>query len=106
MVMIAAAGVFVASRWAHRGASASLPAPPDLSAQQQIIEDHLRARYAAAIGNPSSIEAVGPLCLAYHADMLFDLANSCYDVAAALAPGDWRWTYYRAVIQSERGGGE
>jgi tetratricopeptide (TPR) repeat protein len=38
--------------------------------------------------------------------MFFDLAERCYEVALSLAPEDWRWTYYRAVIQSERGGGE
>ena len=77
-----------------------------LAAQQKVIEDHLRARYEAASESPSSIAAVGPLCLAYHADMFFDLAERCYELAATLAPDDWRWNYYRAVIQSERGGGE
>jgi tetratricopeptide (TPR) repeat protein len=71
-----------------------------------VIEDHLRSRYETARESPSSIAAVGPLCLAYHADMFFDLAERCYELAATLAPDDWRWTYYRAVIQSERGGGE
>ncbi len=49
---------------------------------------------------------MGPLCLAYHADMFFDLAERCYDLAATHEPDNWRWIYYRAVIQSERGGGE
>jgi tetratricopeptide (TPR) repeat protein len=83
-----------------------LPPPPRLSAQQKVIEDHLRERYAAAVDDPSSIAAVGALCVAYHADMFFDQAERCYEVAETLAPDDWRWIYYRAVIQSERGGGE
>jgi tetratricopeptide (TPR) repeat protein len=83
-----------------------LPQPPTLSAQQKVIEDHLRTRYQAARDDASSIAAVGPLCLAFHADMFFDLAERCYEMAATLAPDDWRWIYYRSVIQSERGGGE
>jgi tetratricopeptide (TPR) repeat protein len=101
-----AGAAFVVTRWQARGAAERLPVPPRLSAQQQVMESHLRERYDAAVRDPSSIEAVGPLCLAYHADMFFDLADRCYEVAEAMAPGNWRWTYYRAVIQSERGGGE
>ena len=26
------------------------------------------------------------------------MAERCYEIAAALEPGDWRWMYYRAVI--------
>ena len=100
------AGVFIVSRWQSSAASDRLPPPPRLSAQQKVIEDHLHARYAAATDEPSSIAAVGPLCVAYHADMFFDEAERCYQLATTLAPDDWRWTYYRAVIQSERGGGQ
>ena len=106
VVLVVAIGLFVTSRWRVRDLSAQLPAPPPVSAQQKAVEQHLRERYETAMRAPSSIAAVGPLCLAYHADMLFDAAERCYEVAGALAPGEWRWTYYRAVIQSERGGGE
>ena len=106
VVLVVAIGLFVTSRWRVRDLSAQLPAPPPVSAQQKAVEQHLRERYETAMRAPSLIAAVGPLCLAYHADMLFDAAERCYEVAGALAPGEWRWTYYRAVIQSERGGGE
>lgn len=106
VVVVVAVGLFVASRWRVRELATPLPAPPPVSAQQKAVEQHLRERYEAAMRASSSIAAVGPLCLAYHADMFFDAAERCYEVAAALAPGEWRWTYYRAVIQSERGGGD
>ena len=69
------------------------------------VADHVRSRHAEAERQPTSIAAVGPLCLAYHADMYFDEAGRCYTLAEDLAPADWRWTYYRALIESERGGG-
>ncbi len=99
------AAVVLASRW-RAGEEAALPAPPRLSAQQKVIEDHLRERYDAAVDDPSSIATVGALCIAYHADMFFDQAERCYEFAETLAPDDWRWIYHRAVIQSERGGGD
>jgi tetratricopeptide (TPR) repeat protein len=106
IVLLVGAGVWGAARWRSGADRDRLPPPPQLSAQQKVIEDHLRERYGAAADSPSSIAAVGPLCLAYHADMFFDLAERCYEVAASVAPADWRWSYYRAVIQSERGGGQ
>lgn len=105
-VLAAGVALFVVFRLISGGDPDRLPPPPRLSAQQKVIEDHLRERYDAAVADPSSIESVGTLCIAYHADMFFDQAERCYDVAAPLAPDDWRWIYYRAVIQSERGGGE
>jgi tetratricopeptide (TPR) repeat protein len=106
MVIVVAVGLFVASRSRARDVSALLPSPPSLSAQQKAVDAHLRERYQAAMREPSSIAAVGSLCLAYHADMFFDAADRCYVAASQLAPQEWRWTYNRAVIQSERGGGE
>jgi tetratricopeptide (TPR) repeat protein len=106
VLVVVVAGLFAFTRWRHSNAVSRLPAPPRLTARQHAIERHLRERYEAAVREPSSIAAVGPLCMAYHADMFFDLAEQCYDIAARLAPGDQRWIYYRAIIQSERGGGE
>ena len=106
ILLVVGAALVLLNRWQVGAGSDRLPSPPSLSAQQKVIEDHLVTRYDAARAAPSSIAAVGPLCLAYHADMFFDLAERCYELAATLAPDDWRWTYHRAIIQSERGGGE
>lgn len=80
-----------------------LPAPPE--ATTPAIAEHVGGAFAMAARQPTSIGAVGPLCLAYHADMLFGQAERCYDVAIELEPGNWRWVYYRAVLDGERGGG-
>lgn len=106
VLLVSAVAVVAFGWWRDIGVAGRLPSPPRLSSQQKVIEDHLRERYEAAVADPSSIASVGPLCIAYHADMFFDLADRCYQVAADLAPDDWRWIYNRAVIQSERGGGE
>lgn len=84
-------------------AAEPLPEPP-ASKVSPAIATHLRERYDAARDEPSSAAAVGALCRAYHADMLFEHADRCYAIAEAL-DGDWRWTYARALIVSERGGG-
>ena len=106
IVLAVGTGIWVNGPWRTSGDRDRIPPPPRLSTQQKVIEDHLRMRYEAARGAPSSIAALGPLCLAYHADMFFDLAERCYELAASRDPDNWRWTYFRAVIQSERGGGE
>ena len=62
------------------------------------------AAFAAAEQDATSIAAVAPLCLAYHADMLFDQASRCYDLAVDLEPRSWRWHYHRALLDAERGG--
>jgi tetratricopeptide (TPR) repeat protein len=38
--------------------------------------------------------------------MFFSEADRCYGLATELDPSQWRWRYYRALIQAERGGGE
>src|SRR5262245_25660717 len=49
-----------------------LPAPP-ATGLNAAIAMHVNERYAAVQKEPNAIAAVGPLCIAYHADMLFDL---------------------------------
>jgi tetratricopeptide (TPR) repeat protein len=82
-----------------------LPGPPELSERQKAVGDHLRHAYLTAREDPASGTAVGALCVAYHADMFYDHAERCYRLAEELSPPDWRWTYYRALIQNERGNG-
>jgi tetratricopeptide (TPR) repeat protein len=107
-----AASVIVVAGYAgatavRRGVYTSrLPALPDLSAQPASIGDHLRGADRSARTNPMSGEAVGALCLAYHADLFYDQADRCYATAEDLSPPDWRWTYYRALVQNARGNGD
>ncbi len=104
--------------WRDRRAAARVPAPP-ASGLPPAIAAHLQERYGAARREPSSAPAVGALCRAYHADMLFDHADRCYAVVESLrvsepeslrvsepeSLGDWQWTYLRSLILLERGGG-
>ena len=87
----------------REGALARLPPLPDLSPHSKAVGEHLRERDAAARAQPTSASAVGALCIAYHADLLYDHAERCYAQAAALDPSGWQWTYYRALVDSERG---
>jgi tetratricopeptide (TPR) repeat protein len=80
-----------------------LPPLPDLSSQPKGVSEHLLARFDAARADPRSDQAVGALCVAYHADMFHDRADRCYALASALNPDEWRWKYYQALIHSERG---
>jgi tetratricopeptide (TPR) repeat protein len=106
LVVVLAVVFWMAGRWRQGDDSGRVPPPPRLTSLPAAILEHLDAKYAAAHQEPSSIETVGALCQAYHADMFFEHAERCYGLAMELAPGDWRWTYYRALIQSERGGGD
>lgn len=104
IVVLAGLG-WAVSRWQRAQAVARIPTPP-AGGRSAAIAEHLRTRYTDAERSPTSIGAIGPLCLAYHADMFYDQAEQCYLLAEALADGDWRWAYYRLLIQSERGGGD
>ena len=90
--------------WRRASAVARLPAPPPAASMTPAVSDHVGAAFAAAERDPRSIAAVGPLCLAYHADMLFDQAARCYDLVVELDSGTWRWHYLRALLDAERGG--
>jgi tetratricopeptide (TPR) repeat protein len=87
------------------GGGSPLPAMPDLAGQTPAVVAHVRGAYDAAARAPGSAAAVGALCRAYHADLLFDAATRCYDRVTVL-DGDWRWRYRRALIDIELGGTE
>ena len=90
--------------WRSATALARVPAPPPAASMTPAVAAHVGAAFAAAQQNPGSIDAVGPLCLAYHADMLFDQAERCYHLAIDLEPNAWSWHYHRALLDFERGG--
>jgi tetratricopeptide (TPR) repeat protein len=103
--LVLGAGTWMVLRSRQADAVARIPAPPARTASPAITA-HLTAKYETARTDPTSPTAVGPLCVAYHADMLFDEAERCYALATDLDSSNWRWRYYRALIQAERGGGE
>jgi tetratricopeptide (TPR) repeat protein len=106
VVALAAVLLYVGLLQARRSIHASrLSTLPDLAGQQKAVVEHLSERYGTAQSAPTSSAAVGALCLAYHADMFYDHAERCYHHAEDLSPNDWRWIYYRALIENERGNG-
>ena len=102
--LIVSAALYVGTRQVSRLVDAArLPALPEFAGQPKSVGEHIRARDRDARANPKLADAVGALCLAYHADMFYDQAERCYARAEALNPGDWRSTYYRALAEGERG---
>ena len=92
---------------ARRSAYArQLPSLPELTKQTASVSDHIRAADRAARANPGSTAVVGALCLAYHADMFYEEADRCYAFAQRRDPSEWRWTYYRALVNGDRGSGD
>jgi tetratricopeptide (TPR) repeat protein len=100
--LVIGALVYAVTQVRRRADLARLPPLPDLSAQTSSVRDHLVGRDREARANPASAPAVAALCIAYHADMFFDEAERCYVRAQELDP-DWRWTYYHALAQGDRG---
>ena len=93
-------------RWRAADAVARIPSPPATTSPSKAVAAHLAEKYEAARREPTSPAAIGALCVAYHADMFFDDADRCYARVIELDSSQWRWRYYRALIQAERGGGE
>ena len=103
LVAAIVAAALAAVSWTRSRAASNLPPLPDLTGRPPALAAHLRDAYAAARLAPGSAEAVGALCSAYHADLLFDDARRCYDRVRAL-DDEWRWDYARALIDIELGG--
>jgi tetratricopeptide (TPR) repeat protein len=101
---ILSAGVWAFLQWRESTAAARIPRPP--AAPSKAVAAHLATKYASARHEPTSPAAIGSLCVAYHADMFFAEAERCYELAIDIDSSQWRWHYYRALIQAERGGGD
>ena len=102
-MLVAVVAGYAGLQLRRQAALARLPQLPDLSAQTKAIAEHLRDRDETARARPSSVAAVAPLCLAYHADLFYDLAERCYALVEAVVPSEWQWTYYRALAEGARG---
>lgn len=101
LVVVAAALVW----WRRTDSGTSLSPLPDLTGQTPAVVQHLRERHDAA-RRARTAAAIGNLCVAYHADMLFGAAESCYSTVRQLDPANWKWAYFQALIHAERGGGD
>ena len=67
------------------------------------IREHLRKTYATAQARPRDPEAVGRLGMTLHTYEAHELAAICYERARYLAPEDFRWIYYFAVVKAALG---
>src|SRR5947207_855861 len=72
------------------------PPLPDLSSVPNAVRAHLQEERDAGLDG---------YCTALHADMFLDAAQQCYEILERRDPSDWQWTYYRALILDENGGG-
>jgi tetratricopeptide (TPR) repeat protein len=103
-VVIAAGGYAAYTRVRRADYTSRLPPLPDLSRSPAAMRTHLAQADATAHQYPTSADSVGALGFAYHADMFYAEAERCYRLAEGLAGSEgWRWTYYRALAESERG---
>ena len=106
----ASAGLLLVGGLAFKGRqliqASRVPPLPDLASQPEAVRRHLADARAGAFGRPLDASAVGAYCFALHADMFLDAAARCYALAERLDPSNWRWTYYRALVLNERGGGD
>jgi tetratricopeptide (TPR) repeat protein len=67
------------------------------------IREQMRKAYAAAEARPQDAEAVGRLGMTLHTYDEYEGAAICYQRARRLAPDEFRWVYYLAIVQSALG---
>jgi tetratricopeptide (TPR) repeat protein len=104
VVVLGAVAAGLAWRWRPLPVDPSLPPFPDLSRQPPALAEHLQERFDQARRTRNAATRAA-LCTAYHADMFYEQADACYASMRDADPGNWRWSYARALIGAERGGG-
>jgi tetratricopeptide (TPR) repeat protein len=67
------------------------------------IREQLRKAYATAQARPRDAEAVGSLGMTLHTYEEHLSAAACYERARRLAPDEFRWIYYSAVVEAALG---
>ncbi len=85
-----------------RAVAGRLPRLANPVADTTLVADAITAADAAARRWPTA-GSVGELAMAYHASLRPAEATQVYALATALDPSDWRWPYYRGLLQEERG---
>jgi tetratricopeptide (TPR) repeat protein len=104
ILLFAALILWVLSRSSsQQSASTTIPPLPDLEGQPKVLVDYIQTMNQEALKSPSSNEAVGALALAYQSNFFYDEAKICLKRTLELAPGEWKWTYYSALIDEELG---
>src|SRR5262245_31913184 len=81
---------------------ARLPSLPAFSHEPAALRASIANADRAARASPTSSDLVGALGIAYHANMFYEQADPAYELAAELS-GDWRWSYFRALVHEARG---
>jgi len=82
---------------------ARLPRPP---APEEFSSEAMPRRIAiaeAAAREKPTPDNVGMLAMVYHANVFPKRAATCYDLAAELAPDQWRWHYGSGLVAYESG---
>jgi tetratricopeptide (TPR) repeat protein len=113
-VLLAAVIAFVAYQEIRKARFRSqLPPLPTFSHHPTALRDYLENADRAARAAPTSVEAVGALGLAYHANMLYEEADRSYAIAEELGGSvdadpervglQHPWSYYRALVYEARG---
>ncbi len=80
----------------------SVPDPDTSSMQPRVARRILEARVDVMV-DPASAEAWGRFGAVCDAHRLYDEAAACYERAAGLDPGDFRWPYLSAIVSGARG---
>jgi tetratricopeptide (TPR) repeat protein len=90
--------------------SSTAPIPDSISFEQinlkeyePVIGEQIRVAYDEARRNPQDAEAVGKLGMIFQCYGEYQLAETCYRRAWALAPRSFRWEYYLGNVESWQG---
>lgn len=67
------------------------------------IREQVRKAYGDAQAKPRDAQANGWLGMTLHTYEQYDFAAICYERAQALAPKEFRWSYYLGIVRAELG---
>ena len=83
-----------------KAVSTELPTVPTPQDEPELAQT-LRTLHAEAIASPTDGAARGVLAMAYDVNGFHQRAIAVYGQAAALAPGEFRWPYFRALLVAQ-----